>query len=224
MINEAHALDTEAERQLSKTNGGTAATIAWIGYDTPNSTGPGNFDWSRGGEVGGDGQADIAARSLADFYRGLDATSERPDAHVTALGHSYGSVVTSHALQESNSEGIDNAVFYGSPGLGDAGTVATITSGTLGLNHGDAYVIETDDDVIADAGWFGSDPSRAGDLVQLTADAGTDRTGVVREGGTDHASYPRSVSGPDGRDWLRMPGYNIAAIVSGSGLQIREEK
>lgn len=226
MIREASNLKTEAENQLDFTNrSATVSTIAWIGYDTPNFTGPGNFDTARGGlDVADDSRADAAAGDLANFYRGVDAASTTLDPHITALGHSYGSVVTSHALQSSQSAGVDEAVFYGSPGLGDAGTVATINAGTLGLDRGDAYVIENDGDTIADFGTFGGDPTRTGDLVQLTADTGVDRTGIQREGGHGHADYPRSSTGPDGAEQLKMPGYNLAAILADSGLEIGEPK
>ncbi|HEY9312552.1 alpha/beta hydrolase [Williamsia sp.] len=226
MIGEATNLKIEVENQLDFTNrNGTVSTIAWVGYDTPNVTGPGNFDTARGGlDVAGDSVADEAALDLSNFYRGVDAASAAPDPHITALGHSYGSVVTSHALQSSQAAGVDEAVFYGSPGLGDDGTVATVNAGTLGLDRGDAYVIENDGDTIADFGTFGGDPTRTGDLTQLTSDAGVDRTGIEREGGHGHADYPRSSTGPDGQDRLKMPGYNLAAIVGDSGLEIEEPK
>ncbi|WP_207841858.1 alpha/beta hydrolase [Williamsia soli] len=228
MVTEASNLQKEAVRQLEYIGerDPKVATIAWIGYDTPNVTGPGNFDTARGGiDVASDSKADDAASDLANFYKGVDAASEASDPHITAMGHSYGSVVTSHALQESHGAGVDDAVFYGSPGLGDAGTVSTVNARTLGLDEGGAFVIENDGDAIADIGGFigyGGDPTRTGDLVQLTADEGVDRTGIAREGGSGHADYPRSVKGPDNSEWLRMAGYNLASVLSDSGLEIRE--
>ena len=52
---------------------------------------------------------------LARFYEGIDA-SRRADPHLTALGHSYGSLTTGYALQQAH--GVDDAVLFGSPGLG----------------------------------------------------------------------------------------------------------
>ncbi|PYE14966.1 alpha/beta hydrolase family protein [Williamsia limnetica] len=227
MVTEASNLQKEALRQLDFVGeeNQTVATIAWIGYDTPNSTGPGNLDTARGGiDVASDSKADDAATDLANFYRGVDAASETSDPHITALGHSYGSVVTSHALQESHGAGVDDAVFYGSPGLGDAGTVSTVNARTLGLDEGDAFVIENEGDRIADFGTYGGDPTRTGDLMQLSADEGVDRTGIAREGGSGHADYPRSVKGPDNNEWLRMAGYNLASVLTDSGLEIEEPK
>lgn len=100
--------------------------------------------------------------------------------------------------------------------------MATRASSTLGSDRGDAFLIETDGDTIADLGAFGKDPSRAGDLVQLTAESGVDRTGVYRKEGDGHADYPRSSSRPNG-EILKMPGYD-RAIVSGSGLEIEQTK
>ena len=78
-------------------------------------------------------RANEAAPDLAEFYRGINATNEHgSDVHLSAFGHSYGSMATAQALNELGAAGVvDDAAFYGSPGpwahrrnrrLGSAGT------------------------------------------------------------------------------------------------------
>jgi hypothetical protein len=50
-----------------------------------------------------------------------------------------------------------------------------------------------------------------GSFPQLSADAGVDSGGVLRDGVQSHADYPRLGSG----DQLRMSGYNLAAVLAG---------
>ncbi|ORM30530.1 alpha/beta hydrolase [Williamsia sp. 1135] len=228
MIDEASNLKNEAERQLDWAGKNTTvSTVAWIGYDTPNSTGQGNFDAQRGySDVTSETKARDAARPLATFYQGLDAAAETADPRIVALGHSYGSVATSYALQSSQGAGVDEAVFYGSPGLGEivaAPWSSAVGPEQLGLDKGDAYVIGIDGDLIAGSGLFGGDPASNEDFVQLSSGEGTDLTGVHREGGDSHADYPRSTVLPNHERQLKMPGYNLAAIVAGSGLELREQ-
>ncbi|WP_236745831.1 alpha/beta hydrolase, partial [Mycobacteroides abscessus] len=61
---------------------------------------------------------------------------------VTAIGHSYGSLTTGLALQEPGDHGINNAIFYGSPGI------EATTPGELGVQPGHVFTMETPDDPI----------------------------------------------------------------------------
>ena len=85
-------------------------------------------------EAGFERRANEAAPDLADFYRGINATDEHgSDVHLSAFGHSYGSLTTAQALNELGQSGVvDDAAFYGSPGLGHTNDVAGHT-GTLGV-------------------------------------------------------------------------------------------
>ena len=77
------------------------------------------------------------------------------DPHLTALGHSYGSLTTGYALQHDGT-GIDDAVLFGSPGAG------TWERDDLHVPDGHLFVAEADDDPVADFGGtapFGRDPS-----------------------------------------------------------------
>jgi len=79
------------------------ATIAWLGYDTPDGA---DAVLRRAAEAGHE--------DLIAFVAGLDALDGRR--HIAVIGHSYGSLVTGLAA----AEGIDadEVVFVGSPGTG----------------------------------------------------------------------------------------------------------
>jgi hypothetical protein len=212
MVTEAQNLQLEAQRQLKNAGlPGSAATIAWMGYDPPpnplNTLSPADALATMG-----DGQARGGADSLSSYLEQVRANN--PNGHITLLGHSYGSLTSSLALQELNAQGlhpVNDVVFYGSPGL-------ELTSpDQLGLGAGHAYVMRGMDDPIANAvaelapvhGW-GANPYD-GMFPELSAQAGADPGGVVREGVQAHADYARL--GSDNQ--LRMSGYNLAAVMAG---------
>jgi pimeloyl-ACP methyl ester carboxylesterase len=182
-----------------------------LGYDTPpnplNTLSPTDV-WT----TMTDDQAQAGAVSLSSYLQEVRANN--PTGHVTLLGHSYGSLTSSLALQDLNAQGlhpVNDVVFYGSPGL-------ELTSpDQLGLGAGQAYVMQAPDDPITSVvaplaplhGW-GAD-RYAGILPELSSQAGFDPGNVFREGVQSHSDYPRLAS--DGN--LRMSGYNMAAAVAG---------
>ncbi|PKV94086.1 alpha/beta hydrolase family protein [Amycolatopsis echigonensis] len=92
---------------------GQVATVTWIGYETPQTADVLNPDKS----VASDGLAKIGAQKLDGFLNGVGAAhnaSGQP-LHLTALGHSYGSLTTGIALQHDTP--VKDAVVFGSPGL-----------------------------------------------------------------------------------------------------------
>ena len=168
-------------------SGESVAAVAWLGYDVPG----GPLDVST---------ADAARRGGADlarFYDGIDAA--RPtDPHLTALGHSYGSLTTGYALQQAH--GVDDAVLFGSPGIG------TDDLGDLHVPAGHTGVVEAPWDPVADLGWFGDDPNRLDGVTGLSARAATLPDGTAAAGSVLHSQYltPGTTSQ-----------YNIAATVAG---------
>ncbi|RVW02839.1 alpha/beta hydrolase [Rhodococcus xishaensis] len=212
MVEEAEYLQIEAEEQLERVGRDeTVASIAWLGYEPPQTTGPGALDLVRGGlDVAQTDRATAGAAKLAGFYDGLDVASTQPDPHITALGHSYGSLTTGLALQDPGpGQPVDDAVFYGSPGIN------ADDESDLGLAEGHGYVMEADGDrFVPEVGKthrFGPDPSTA-DFEQLSVNAGTSPDGVARDGVHSHSEYTRL--GDNEKD-LRMSGYNMAVIVAG---------
>ncbi|MFD1811000.1 alpha/beta hydrolase [Rhodococcus gannanensis] len=220
MVDEADALKKEAEKQLDRAGRGdeTVASVAWLGYEPPQAgTGPSNpiSDGLRGyGDVVQTDRANAGAPELASFFDGLDVASTRPDPHISALGHSYGSLTTGLALQDPGpGQPVDDAVFYGSPGI-NAGDESD-----LGLAEGHAYVMEADGDVFipeaGKVGLFGPDPSTS-DFEQLSTDPGRSPDGITRDGVGSHSEYPQFGENQE----LRMSGYNMASIVAGLPDQV----
>lgn len=125
---------------------------------------------------------------------------------MTALGHSYGSLTTGEALQHPNT-GVDDAVFFGSPGLNAQ------TADDLRIPQDHAYVIEAREDAIADIGRtnrFGTDPNQMRGAQGLSAKAGAGPEGPLKES-VGHSEYL------NGRT---MSQYNLANIVAGTPEQV----
>jgi alpha-beta hydrolase superfamily lysophospholipase len=78
------------------------AVVAWLGYDTP-----------RVSQVTSARPATAGANRLSSFVRSLRITA--PDADVTVIGHSYGTLVAGEAAQHGMVA--DRLVFVGSPGV-----------------------------------------------------------------------------------------------------------
>ncbi|WP_409184910.1 DUF6308 family protein [Amycolatopsis sp. VS8301801F10] len=94
-------------------NHGGVAAVTWIGYEAPQTADVLNPDES----VGSDNLAKIGAHKLDGFLNGLGASHDihNQPLHLTALGHSYGSLTTGIALQQPTP--VHDAVVFGSPGL-----------------------------------------------------------------------------------------------------------
>jgi pimeloyl-ACP methyl ester carboxylesterase len=90
--------------QLSKRSQDTAV-ISWLGYDAPDG-----IDLASATE----GRARAGAAALTTFVR--DVLAQRPDASVSLIGHSYGSMVVGLAAQHLPE--VHDVITLGSPGLG----------------------------------------------------------------------------------------------------------
>ncbi len=92
------------------------ASMVWLGYDAPQvafSDVAGSFD------VAGEGAARLGASGYNEFMTGLSATNQHDDPHVTAIGHSYGSLTVGLAAREHGGiPGADDIILVGSPGTG----------------------------------------------------------------------------------------------------------
>jgi hypothetical protein len=198
---------TEAESQRNKAielrsnanvpNPDAVASIAYLGYDAPDSVRDVINDW----------EARDAAGPLNNFYKGLAATTNVPDQHITAFGHSYGSLVTSLALQQVAP--VSEVVLYGSPG-----TELTNAS-QLGVQPGHAYYMIGGNDgvaeVVPDFGRFGKAPQDVPGFTELSAQPGFGLgDGQWHAGAYGHSEYPRV----DSHGQLRMSGYNMAAVLA----------
>lgn len=189
------ALQAEARRFT----GEEVATVTWLGYEAPQHANPLKDPLQAAQDILGDRSAlspDSArkgGKDLAEFLNGLD-TSRDTDAHVTAMGHSYGSLTTSYAVQRGT--GVDDVIFFGSPGIG--------THDVRDLRVPDAFLVEADGDWIADTQAFGPDPASMKDMKHLDSgdirghsdylDSGSQslrNMGAVVAGAEQHAGYSK---------------------------------
>ena len=128
-------------RKAEFLSGDGVATIAWLGYDTPD-----NFTTAGSNSAARDG-----ARDLAPFVTGLEAGGDK---NVSVVGHSYGSLVTGVALTDADLK-VDDVVFLGSPGVG------VNDRDDLGSGF-DVWAAKTPADPIPFSPVHGEDPSSEG--------------------------------------------------------------
>ncbi|CAN5315585.1 alpha/beta hydrolase [soil metagenome] len=244
MSDEAMHVRQEAQQQLDLAGRGdeTVGAIAWIGYDPPQVPGLDDLGESLAGgyEVSHDDVAKAGAVDLARFYDGINSAHTGP-LDLTAIGHSYGSLTTGLALQEPGNHGVDNALFYGSPGI------EATTAGQLGVQSGHVFTMETPDDPIqmvydvppiahtvatflpppfnylaesalgaADltgAGDFGPNPATNPNFTHLATGAVTVPDGRTLSAASGHSDYPRWDSA---HNQPYTTGYNIASVIAGT--------
>ncbi|MDT7727261.1 MAG: hypothetical protein QOI21_3837 [Actinomycetota bacterium] len=189
-------LQFRTEQELKRYgDGGSVATVAWIGYQAPQlSVGGVLFDEN---SVVSDHSAREGANKLAPFLNGIDAARDT-DPHLTALGHSYGSTTTGLALQQNT--GVDDAVFFGSPGLG------TSHVGDLKVPDGHSFYLEGRNDPVGDLGYFGIDPSHIDGIEHGSAKESTLPDGRHLTESSGHSKYLDDGSTSQ---------YNMSAVVGG---------
>lgn len=217
MVEEAKMVQNTAESDLIAAGrpDHKVATVAWIGYDCPELANP--DDWKDPANLPGywgvshDDIAKSAAPRLASFYQGLQVSHGEGDPHLTAVGHSYGSLVTGLALQESGPHPVDDLVVYGSPGLDTGYNPWENALDKLNLDAGHAYEMTAHDDPVANLNGFGLSPGYIPGFTHLETGAEVTPDGVRRDGAVGHSEYPRIGSGNE----LRTSGYNVAAVVAG---------
>ncbi|WP_335933646.1 alpha/beta hydrolase [Streptomyces sp. PTD5-9] len=126
----AHQVD-----QFSRTS-----SIVWLGYDAPQVT---PSDLTSGKSVMFMNDAKAGAPDYNAFMAGISATHEGGAPHVTAIGHSYGSLTVGLAAQEKGGiPGADDIILVGSPGTG-AGNAQD-----LNVGKGHVFVGAADNDIV----------------------------------------------------------------------------
>ncbi|MFJ7086382.1 alpha/beta hydrolase [Streptomyces griseus] len=147
----------------------STASIVWLGYDAPQSL-----------DVISRGDAQRGAPAYNEFMTGLSATNGNRDPHVTAIGHSYGSLTVGTAAKEAGGiPGVDDVILLGSPGV----DVQKATELGVGKEH--VFVGAADNDPVThlptkaeshlglSVGWALGGPEgvrRAGDLFDVGND------------------------------------------------------
>lgn len=99
-------------QRLSGAAGDDVAVVTWLGYDAP--VGVGLNPIRDAAEIGTPALAEGGAVALKSFVADLD--QHRPDASISVIGHSYGSLVT--GLAAASGMPADHVVLIGSPGAG----------------------------------------------------------------------------------------------------------
>lgn len=180
----------DATREQGQVPG--SATVVWLGYDTPELADSVTED-----------DADRGGAALHDFLLG---TRRARGSDLTVMAHSYGTLVTSKALQAFHGQQLpDRVVLFGSPGLGDD----IHSTADLGLPEGyPIYALRAKGDPVAVLAPFGSDPL---DLPGITSLA-TKATGMTEAEG--HSAYTDSGT---------MTLQNIAGVLSGLTVAPNDE-
>ncbi|MET9291309.1 alpha/beta hydrolase [Streptomyces sp. NPDC003077] len=130
----------------------STSMVYWLGYDAPEIP----VSQAANLSVAGTGRAEDAAPDLRNFTHGLRASHEGDSpAHLTVLGHSYGSTVVGAAAAHDGGLGADDIAVVGSPGM----TVRKAEDLNIDPDH--VYVGRAKDDGIkwAAGATLGSDPA-----------------------------------------------------------------
>ncbi|MDJ0335645.1 alpha/beta hydrolase [Salinibacterium sp. G-O1] len=151
----------------------TVATVAWIGYHTPNLT-----------NVGGIQNADEGRDALATAIKGLQSVRADDEPYVTVVAHSYGSTAALMALTEYDFE-VDALALVGSPGS------PAKSVDELHVTDGNVFVGEGAWDPIPNSSYFGSDPGSASYGAKIMGvSGGTDSiTGETLLASNGHNEY-----------------------------------
>lgn len=128
------AYNAYSSARFSDPNSSTAS-IFWLDYDSPSSD---NAITDTPSQT----MADRGAITLNSFVRGL--TENNPNAHYTAIGHSYGSMLVAQAGADYNLP-VDDFVLIGSPGPGQSIDHAT----DLGVSADHVFVADASDDNVS---------------------------------------------------------------------------
>lgn len=152
---------------------GEVATVAWIGYETPNLTNVGSLDLAHEGSA-----------ALAGAIQGLLAQRAGHVPYVTIVAHSYGATAALLALERGAVQ-VDAFAMLGSPGSG-AQSVEQ-----LAVRGGNVWVAEAAWDPVPNSAFFGSDPGAPSYGANLmSVDGGTDAiTGRALSAAIGHIGY-----------------------------------
>jgi hypothetical protein len=107
-IDRATSIQMAADQLTPAAN--DVSVVAWLGYDPPQG------DESIVAAASSDRAVDGAV-SLDHFVDGLRASHDGTSDHITAIGHSYGSIVVGEAASHGRHLAADHIVTAGSPGM-----------------------------------------------------------------------------------------------------------
>jgi hypothetical protein len=100
-------LQRQADLVAARKKEGDVAVVMWLGYDAPEGV----------STAASSTRAEQGAPALDTFVDGLHATHGPGPEHITAVAHSYGSVLTGHAAADPRGLHVTDIVTAGSPGM-----------------------------------------------------------------------------------------------------------
>ncbi|UQA93734.1 alpha/beta hydrolase [Streptomyces halobius] len=151
-----------------------SAVVSWMGYDTPEV-----------GDSVDPAKAEVGGKQLADFRQGVSVNLQE-DANVNIFAHSYGTLVTSKALQKGMKD-IDSVVFMGSPGLGpNINSVADFNMPSTKF-----YAMRAPEDPVSYTQGHGKDPADFKDITRLATDGAINHSEYYKEGTKAQANLQR---------------------------------
>ncbi|MCR1786650.1 alpha/beta hydrolase family protein [Nocardioides carbamazepini] len=185
---------------------GSVASVHWADYDAPSGNPLNPFDPFGQLDFGGvalSDKAEAGGERLSDFVDGIRASDQGAPAHLTAIGHSYGSTTLGHAL--TGGLPVDDAVLLGSPGV-PAATAGELTSAEVWVGSKDHDPVT----LLGGVGPLGQDPADDGfGGTRFETGDGALRAEELLD---NHTSYFEGASLD-----------NVAHVVAGAGGEVSEQ-
>ena len=163
----------------------SVATLAWIGYQTPNIVNVASMQLAREGQVSLTASLEGLRADRAELITtNADGTVTGKQPYVAILAHSYGTTAAMLSLQD-DAVSVDALAIVGSPGS------PARTAGDLNVTDGNVWVGAGDTDPVPQTGLFGSQPTSAGyGAHRFGVNGATDPlTGAAMSGVVGHDGY-----------------------------------
>ncbi|OZM73414.1 hypothetical protein CFN78_11340 [Amycolatopsis antarctica] len=199
-VNDMNEMRQYANQMLKDPSRQSVAMVTWLGYEPP-TTRVEDLDELLTGNPANEG-----AEKLAKFQEGINASRLDDDQpHLTALGHSYGSTTTGIALTQSH--GVDDAIFFGSPGISEGENPAQVAA-NLHVPEGHAYNLSAEGDAIANVIPYGDRYGPPLEHMQGMNQLSTEQHGpmIASQGHSEYAVGDGQMSTSE---------HNMAAIIAG---------
>lgn len=154
------------------------AVVSWLGYDTPEI-----------GDSVDPAKAVVGGNALSSFEQGISVNLE-PGAIKSIFAHSYGTLVTSKALQSGLTDAA-NVTFMGSPGLGP--NIHSVAD--FHLPGTKFYAMRAPEDPVSYTQGLGDDPADFKDITRLGTGGSTGHSQYYNQNTESLANMQRLLFG-----------------------------
>ncbi|WP_328318166.1 alpha/beta hydrolase [Streptomyces sp. NBC_00388] len=154
------------------------AVVSWLGYDTPEI-----------GDSVDPAKAVVGGNELSSFEQGISVNLE-PGATKSIFAHSYGTLVTSKALQGGLNDAA-NVTFMGSPGLGS--NIHSVAD--FHLSGTKFYAMRASEDPVSYTQGLGDDPADFKDITRLGTTGSTGHSQYYNRGTESLSNMQRLLFG-----------------------------